>query len=504
MRCVRSFIGFLALFAATLMFSCGGSEEAAEGGGGQSSGGRGGPPGGFGGFGGGASEATAIPVEVAAVERRTISDYLQTTGALEAENEVDIVARTSGPIVALETEEGRRVSRGQLLAKIDDRELTAELELARVSVEETRAAYERAKTSFEAEILSANDYDVTKARFETAKAQLESREIQLSYTEIRAPFAGQVIERAVKFGEYVSNGTRLFRISDFDPLLCPVQVPEKDLSRISIGQSALIRVEAFPGENFEASVLRVNPVIDQTNGTFKVTLQVRGRGKLRPGMFASVFLEVASNEDALVIPKRALVLEGVGDTVYVFDEGVAARREVELGFEESDAVEVTSGLVGSEQVIVLGQDSLTEGTPIYILEEAAAPSSGRAGRPGMDAPAARGGGPGGPGGDEPSVAAPAPASESSGERAAAPAAAAPAAAPAPSGAPNGAPGQRGGRPQIDWDDPQQVEAIRERMRARGMSDEQVDAMIERMKSGAGRPGGAAGDGRRGPSSRGSF
>ena len=487
MRSVRLLFGFLALVVGTLVLACGGSEEPAAGGGGRPSSGRGGgPPGGFGGFGGGPAEPTAIPVKVASVDQRTISDYLQTTGALEAENEVDIVARTSGPIVSLQTEEGRRVQQGQVLAKIDDRELKAELELARVSVEETRAAYERARTSFEAEILSANDYEVARARYETAKAQLDSREIQLSYTEIRAPFSGQVIERAIKFGEYVANGTRLFRVSDFDPLLCPVQVPEKDLSRISVGQSALIRVEAFPGETFKASVLRVNPVIDEATGTFKVTLQVSGKGRLRPGMFASVFLEVASNEGALVIPKRALVLEGVGDTVYVFADGVACRREVELGFEESDFVEVTSGLDGSEQVIVLGQDSLTEGTPIYVLDDGAGAGGGPPGA------GAAGGAFGGPRGGPPAEGATAAGEDAPASPDPEATTETPRGGPgAGSGRPGGGPG---GRPQIDWDDPEQVERVKERMRSRGMSDEQVDAIIERMKSGGGRPGGPGGPG----------
>lgn len=476
MRFLHLLVGTLALVVALLAPACGGSSEEASASAGEGRGSRGGGPGGFGGFGGGPAEPTAIPVKVAPVERRTISDYLQTTGALEAENEVDIVARTSGPIVALQTEEGRRVEKGQVLAKIDDRELRAELELARVSVEETRAAFERARTSYEAEILSANDFEVTKARYETAKAQLESREIQLSYTDIRAPFSGQVIERAIKFGEYVANGTRLFRISDFDPLLCPVQVPEKDLSRISLGQAAQIRVEAFPGETFDAEVLRVNPVIDQSTGTFKVTLQVRGRGRLRPGMFASVFLEVASNEGALVIPKRSLVLEGVGDTVYVFADGAASRREVELGFEESEFVEVTSGLDGSEQVIVLGQDSLTEGTPIYILDDGAGSSAAS------------------PGAVQPSRAAQPSQASGAGAATGAPGEAA--------GGPQGAPGTpgRGGRPQIDWDDREQVKQLKERMRSRGMSDEQIDAIIERMKRGGGRPGTPGGPG--GPGGRG--
>ena len=108
--------------------------------------------------------------------------------------------------------------------------------------------------------------------------------------------------------------------------------------------------------------------MDATTGTIRVTLEVQGGGKLQPGMFASVYLEVSRHDDALTIPKSALSLESLGDTVYVVNGEEAARRAIKLGYEEADIVEVVSGIGESDRVIVVGQDGLSDGTPIRILE----------------------------------------------------------------------------------------------------------------------------------------
>ena len=408
------------------------------------------------GFGGGApAAATAIPVEVASVERRSIADYLETNGALEAENEVDVVARTSGPITELNVEEGDFVERGQVLARIDEREARAQLEIAKVNLEETRVAFERAKISRENDIISDEAFDQAQARYESAQAQIASQELELSYTVIEAPFDGLIIERAIKFAEFVNNGTRLFRLSDFDPLLCPIQVPEKDLGKVRKGQSAYLTVEAFPDERFAARVLRVNPVVDRATGTVKVTLEVNGRGRLRPGMFGSVYVELDVRENTLVIPRAALVLESLGDVVYVLADGQAARAEVRLGYEEADSVEVLEGLEAGQRVLVVGQDSVTDGTPIYVLADSEAGSS-------PTSPTA-----------SPDGSAPTP------DRSAGPGA----------GSAPGA-GRPGGRPgfQIDFDDPEQVERVRQRMKGFGLTDKQIEERLQQMKDGTFRPG----------------
>ena len=414
---------FLAGLASAL--ACGSSEEegAAPGRSGDGAGGPGGGP--PGGFGGGQRAESAVPIEVVEILPGAISAFIETNGTLEAEREVDIVARTGGPLVALQTEEGMQVKAGDLLAQIDEAETRAQVEIAKVALQDAELIHNRAKASLENAVVSQEVYDAARSALEAARAQLAGNEIQLGYTQITAPFDGLIIQRAVKFGETVTAGQQLFRISDFDPLLCTIGVPERDLTRLSIGQPAILEVEAFPGEQFQGRVLRISPVVDATTGTIRVTLAVDRQGRLSPGMFAGVRLVTDVRENALIMPKRALSLESLADSVFVVEEGVAYRRNVTLGYEEDDRVEVTSGLSANDRVIVVGQDGLTDATPVQILV--------------------------GPGAEEPPV------------RTAA-------------GGGSGMTEER--RTQM-----------RERMRARGMTDEQIDERLAAVEAGGGPPGG---------------
>lgn len=453
-------------------------------GGGRPGGRGGGPPGGFPGgfppgFGGGAA-TTAIPVAVTSVIRRDIADYLETNGSLEAENEVDIVARTTGPIVELNVEEGDFVRAGQVLARIDAAEIEAQLGIARVNLAEAELAWNRAQDSFQAEVVSQEAYDLAKSNFDAAAAQIVGTEILLDYTVIRAPFDGLIVERTIKNAEHVANNARLFRISDFDPLLCPIQLPEKDLPRLEVDQPAHLTVEAWPGVRFPARVLRISPVVDPATGTVKVTLEVQAQGRLRPGMFASVFVETDVHENAIVVPKQALVLESTSDMVYVaVDDGeggaVARRRELELGYEESDSLEVLSGLSEGEDVVVIGQDGLSDQTPISVDER-----QGPAATPTTFTSA-------------PAMATENPAQVAAGQAAPVAGGAAVSAQAAPQARrPAGPGGFRGARPggfDPSRMTPERLETMRARMKERGMSEEQIDRMIERIRSGQGPPPG---------------
>ena len=401
----------------------------------------GGPPG----MGGGESRSAAVPVEVASIERRSVSSFLETNGSLEAENDVEIVARTQGPIVELLAEEGMRLKKGDVMLRIDETELRAQVEIAKVALKDATRAHKRATSARESEIISEEVYDAALTQLESAQAQLMGAEILYDYTEVAAPFDGIVVDRLVKLAENVTANQPLFRFSEFDPLLCKIQVPEKELSRLRKGQTAYLNVEAWPGQRFEASVLRVSPVVDATTGTIRVTLQVRARGKLSPGMFASVFLVTDTHKNAVVMPKRALSIESLSDTVFVAEDGQAVRRDIELGYEETDIVEVLSGLRAGERVIVVGQDGLTDGTPVQVLKGPGAeemttarhegesferpPETGRPGRPGR---------PGG-GGDH--------------------------------------------RPDFSNMTPEQLERVKSRMRERGMTDEQIEQAIKRRQEG---------------------
>jgi membrane fusion protein (multidrug efflux system) len=298
------------------------------------------------------------------------------------------------------------------------------------------------------ELISSEAFDTAIAKFETAKAQHESDLIQVGYTEIRAPFSGLLVARYVQLAEQISVGGALFRLSDFDPLLCTIQVPEREIARLQVKQRAFIQTETWPGEQFAASVLRIRPVIESASGTVRVTLEVEGDLRLRPGMFAKVFVEVEQHQDTLVIPKAALSLESLGDSVFVVEEGIARRRGVVLGFREGDTVEVTEGLVEGEQVVSVGQDGLSEGTPVRALAAAqslaTSPESGGADN-------------------------------------------------SPPMAPTGDPGSRGpamGGGARNFDpakmSPEQLDSMKDRMRSRGLSEKEIEEMIARRREQAGK------------------
>lgn len=428
-----------------LSLACGGGAERGDPAG--EGRGRGGRPGGAAGGPPGQDRpdrgSTSVPVEVVAAERRAISQFLETNGTLEAENEVDLVARISAPITELLVEEGMAVRTGQLLARLDQAEARADVEISRLALEEATLIHNRARTAYDQQLISEEAFQQAFSDFEAATAQFVAAEIQFSYTEIKAPFAGLIVTRYVDLAQQVSANTPLFRLSDFDPLLCPIQLPERELNALRVGQPAALELEAWPDRRFNASVLRVSPVIDAATGTVKVTLKVDALGRLRPGMFARVFLETAVRDNALVVPKAALSLESIGDTVYVASEGIASRREVKLGYREGDFVEISDGVSEGEMVIVVGHDGLSEGTPVEILR-------------------------GGPSG---------------GSRAKAPEAVAQSGEVDERRGPPDADGQAGGRgrpegrPDFSKMTAEQLERARETMRSRGMTDAQIEARI---------------------------
>lgn len=361
----------LLLVGLPLLASCGKSDSESGSSGTEARGsGRPGGSGGHGGPGGFGDSAPkrGVPVEISQAERRPIALFFETQGTLEAENEVDLISRVAGPVVELRAEQGDRVRKGDLLAKIDDREIRAELNVAEVRLSEAQQSYERVRKLHEQNLLSRDVYDQALAGYEAAQGERERLAVQLEYTRITAPFGGLMAERYVKLAEMVQNGSQLFRLVDFDPLLVPIRVPERELPRLAVGQQARLQVEAFGERSFSAEVLRMSPVVDPASGTVEVTLKIEGEGVLRPGMFASVFLEMDRRADALVVPKAALALDSLGNTIYVVKDGAAQRRDLQIGFRNEDLLEVLSGVEAGEPLVVVGQDGLADGTPVEVVE----------------------------------------------------------------------------------------------------------------------------------------
>ncbi|HSR69954.1 MAG TPA: efflux RND transporter periplasmic adaptor subunit [Acidobacteriota bacterium] len=352
------------------------------------------------GGGGGASsraELEEISVKAYRVERQSISRFLLSNTTLEPIREVVVVARLGALVTAILVEEGDRVREGQLLARLDDREIRNEHEQARIAVdqaeirarqaevqaEQSQSNLQRSERLRSQKLISQQDYDqaslsarterlayeVARQEYEAAQARLEAAELQLEYTTIESSISGVVTERMIDVGDRLSANQEVFRVEDFTPMWARVFIPERDLKRVGLGQRALIEIEAFPEESFTAAVKMINPRVDAQSGTVKVTLEVAAsRGLLRPGMFGVVKIPTETRRDVLVVPKKAIVREREENRVFVIQEnGTVSKRTVELGLTEEDRVEVLSGVSEGDAVVTVGQESLNDGYPVKIL-----------------------------------------------------------------------------------------------------------------------------------------
>jgi membrane fusion protein (multidrug efflux system) len=306
-----------------------------------------------------------MPVEAAAARSDTVVDAILATGQIEAMQSIELRPDVEGRVVQILVREGSLVGAGTPLFKIDDAELRAQVaqveaerDLAGQSLVRTRELLSQ-KASSQAELERAD------ATMRSTEAQLERLKVRLARTLVRAPFAGVVGRRFVSLGDYVTSDTRLAALQTVSPQRASFQVPERYAEQLEAGQNVTFRVAALPGREFTGRVDFVDPIVQLPGRTIMVKARVPNpRRELQSGMFIEARLATAVRPNAVVIPEDAVLpLQGL-NFVWVVADGKATRRQVELGVRTPGFVEVRSGVEGSEQVVVGGQERLAEGAPV--------------------------------------------------------------------------------------------------------------------------------------------
>ena len=330
-----------------------------------------------GGFGGGAGgggfggQTAALPVVTADVVRETVSNFLVATTTLSAERSLDVLARASGEVVEVLVEEGDAVRGGQLLAQLDPSD-------ARLALAEAQAHYDNIQREYTRTVELAKHGGVTDQELENQRYQIELRTIalersrqQLANTEVRSPITGIVGERSVTTGATISTNTRLFHVLDPDPLLAVIHIP--DAGRQSLRAGLGVQIQAAGGVQASGVIDRISPVVEAESGTVKVTVELdgagTGAGALVPGSFVTVLVPTETRPNAVVVPKRAILLERDQSIVYRVQEGVAVRTPVAVGLSAQDLVEITSGLSVGDVVVTIGNESLRDGAPVRAAGE---------------------------------------------------------------------------------------------------------------------------------------
>ena len=313
-------------------------------------------------------EQPPVPVEVRDTLRGDVFAVYTGTASLESDEDALVVAKVGGEVKQIFAEEGHRVRAGEVVARLDGDRLRLEMERAYANLQKLQQEYDRNVELHERGLVSAGAFESIKFDLDSQRAAYNLATLELNYTEIKAPITGIVSERFIKVGNTISVNDPVFHITDLDPLLAYLFVPEREFRKLRPGQAADVTLDAIPDETFAAEILRISPVVDPQTGTFKVTLAVSdAEDRLKPGMFGRFQIVYDARENAIMIPRMAVIDDDDRQSVFVVEDGQAQRRPVEVGYSRGEFVEILSGLTDDERVITIGLSGLAEGAVVEVV-----------------------------------------------------------------------------------------------------------------------------------------
>ena len=361
-----------------------------------------------------------LAVATSPVESRSIDRYLRVTGSLVADAQAEVSAETAGRVLETPVERGTRVAQGALLVRISPSETSAQLQEAdanaaqiearlglrpgqpfdrlrvpdvmnaKASLDLAEAEFKRMQALLDQKVISASEFDQRRAQLEAARqsyqaaqnaAEQSYRSLEaararialarkaLADTAVRAPISGLVVERVVSVGDYVTRGQRVATVVRVDPLRVELTVPEQHVSLVKAGQQVRLMVDAYPGEEFPATIRFVSPALRTDQRALTVeAVAANADGRLKPGLFATALVRQPDGAPGLLVPATAVETIAGTSRVYVINKDARAEaRIVTLGEKVDTKIEITSGLSQGEAVAAEPKGRLSDGQQVKGL-----------------------------------------------------------------------------------------------------------------------------------------
>jgi membrane fusion protein (multidrug efflux system) len=313
-------------------------------------------------------DAPTIPVETSTPSRGDIFAVYSGTAPVEAFADAQVIAKVGGEVRDIYVEEGDDVTAGKILARLDGDRLRFEAQQAEANLLKLQRDFQRNLDLKERSLISAGDFEKIQYEMEALQATANLAKLELSYTEIRAPIDGVVSRRYVKVGNTIDVNAPTFQVTSLEPLVSYLHVPEREYRQIKAGQTASIAVDALQSVRFEGTVARISPVIDPLTGTFKITIEVSDASRrLKPGMFGRVSIVYDRHENALQIPRNAIIQEAGEPAVFIVENDTARHQVVRTGYVEGSRIEILDGLQDGEQIVLVGQTGLKDGSKVAVI-----------------------------------------------------------------------------------------------------------------------------------------
>ena len=324
-----------------------------------------------------------INIKVITTQKMPVRPYVEAVGTLEPWDEVIISPEVDGIIKEIPVEEGFPVTKGMFLLKINDIDYRLGVQTAEAALGQAQAGLNNAKIMFDRmEALykqsgvSKQDFDNASTRLdvsvqdvERAKAALSIAKERLSRVILRSPINGMIKQKAVTTGMFVKTGMPLLNLIQIDPLFLTFSVTEKDVGALKRGQDVTFFVDAFPNREFKGKVDIIYPNVDEHSRMLKVEALIPNRSlELKPGFFSRVKVYTGAQKDVVLIPITSILYEGTKARVFLNENNKARERYLKLGRKYGEMLEIAEGLQAGEKLVVVGQNTLTDGVNVRVVK----------------------------------------------------------------------------------------------------------------------------------------
>jgi len=322
----------------------------------------------------------AIPVSVADVVKGPIVQYINTTGTATAASQVTLNTEMAGiyrllknPKTGSEFKLGDIVEKGQVIVRLENPETqnTIAITTKKLNLDISELENQKQKSLFEKGGVTLRELKNSEVALAQATTDYENAKIQLAKMEVIAPFRGAIVDLPqVTSGTRVVSNAAVVTLMDYSKLLMEINLPEKTIATIKVGQEVSITNYTLPKDTLKAKINELSPVVSTETRTFKGKLLIENPDlKLRPGMFVKADIEIARRDSAIVISKEIIVSGNRGKTVFIVEKGAARDRIITTGLENETMVEVIEGLKKNERVVTKGFETLRNNSKVKIINQ---------------------------------------------------------------------------------------------------------------------------------------
>ena len=324
-----------------------------------------------------------INIKVITTQKMPVRPYVEAVGTLQPWDEVIISPEVDGIIKEIPVEEGFAVTKGMFLLKINDIDYRLGVQTAEAALGQAQAGLNNAKIMFDRMEALYKQSGVAKQEFdnastrldvsvqdvERAKAALSLAKERLSRVILLSPINGMIKQKAVTTGMFVKTGMPLLTLIQIDPLFLTFSVTEKDVGTLKRGQDVVFSVDAFPNREFKGKVDIIYPNVDEHSRMLKVEALIPNRSlELKPGFFSRVMVYTGARKEAVLIPITSILYEGTKVRVFLNENNKARERYLKLGRKYGEMMEITEGLQAGEKLVVVGQNTLTDGVNVRVVK----------------------------------------------------------------------------------------------------------------------------------------